>query len=1794
MSDFKELVKNLYTSKDRELTPEKFEYIQKTYSNGKEQEFVKNFYATIGEDLTEEKLTYISDTYLKKKDTPSQSSATQLPLPNQPINPLQQGANIVGGGVIKQVSKGIPQSIGDGVSRDKKKKNNWLDSQWNLFADMLSSTVAGLTSFQQTRANAGLERAMQMSGETEERKKQIQEGFYNKGLEDKVREKAESALRSKGSTKEEERAMTEFDISDGLSMSDVGGILNSAPSQIANMGLGAITMMTNYAGQIADESNEELKKSPEYNSLSESDKMLYMGSQMLTQTLLEKLPIGILTKKTGLSSTIKNAITNKVLKQFRERGLKASTQQLEAALTAEVSSFAKMVKRVGVGAAMGAIVEPTQEALQAATKEGVKIATNRLKDRQVFDEKEIKQNFWKNVGNAAVAALPVGLGFGAGAARLNNTKKAVRKEISKQVGEEGVQKSLQEINTQVESGNLTPQEAQVLGGKVQEYAEIAGRIPKDLNEETKYAIIGGIEQRNEVQAEIEKVKQSTQGIDEAFLPEKQAEINVLEGKLGQINDYLEGIVSDKGLPNYVQEGDKFYKVLTDGRQSTKTEITKEHFDIAQLVKNNEDKKQKQKSETEINDFAERIASGEEMQTPEDLQFYENNKEAIEKQLKEKQKEVPKKEVMGSSVGGDLVVTEESKQALRDIIQLTDSRDISDFVANGDWNGEGDFGFDINGNVVLTRFADSREGLTKSGNVTSPDELKRLMNNYGGEQIPTSGVAGGMVNYQSSGGNVTGVYRIPLEEFKKLIKEGYVQFAGFGNKEFVLSPHIADKYLTEVNGKQREEIQQPIVKAKPIKEEAIVSDLVDKKVELNGKVGLIKQDEGGKITFENNETIIELQGDETAKEITTPKIQVKDNNVTIDNDSYEFVSTNKDENGNVVSVTLKDANGRTITKRDADLALDIAIAKNNSEFDSQRDFTPQEYETEVKGGINVEFQKEFGGAALQVIESMPDEVADTFAAMEAGIVAMSPNELQQMVITSTEWVDKAKQEILNSKAPQKEKNDAIKMLDKFNKDLNKYYEKVEKQRKGQDASSSKAKPTKSVGKDKQKTPTLEFQEEKQEHKEEKVFDKKDLDRAKAKKVHQRVREMEAPSDAAQIALRYIADGGKVSEAAINEVAGTVKRARLNTGAKDLKSNEAKSRDYYQKDGETLDELAHRLWENSGQEVSEIDIKDALMGVIGDYNTRLEAGTAYLEQYNAEYQEEKYYERLAEQYKEEFEEEQRKIEELFREPLEEELLGLASEEHINNLIKQYENELNRENQELRPEGKNDANEKIGSRASGKEDGSEKGKVGGEPIAEAKPKQEDVERELIIKKAKGNDSLYKAPNGKKSNLSNDLWVLVRTKQFKEKFGDWEVGKSNVLKDENGEPMKVYHGTSYDPKKGMFAEFDKSKNKFGYTFFSSNRDAAIEWSKDRMTYTKTDPYIVEAFISLENPVIKDYKGGFISDEDIALFQKSKEKSYVIKNVIDTAEGKEIVNDVYAVNNENVLPINLPNLIGGVKENLKERQKVAEENKGSELSGMKESKKIGGVDALFIKSNDEMGVAGGSMGSVSKKYVLGKRNFYNYDGYEIQEIVPRKDLNQDQSVKYFVKSKVDPDELYEFKNDVDWGKVKQQEKVLKEKMLSDINNADLSKVDKIVSNKDKENIDKIIKSKVSKGKSEAISFLETIRDFYKEKIPYPYSIEVLAKIVIEKGGNVESLNNIKDIIYETKNKEESEIILNKKQVKKEQPKTFLEEEYEEVTKKKGEKAQQKAKEKLIEDNFKGIVAQLMTANKIKRRGDCD
>ena len=108
------------------------------------------------------------------------------------------------------------------------------------------------------------------------------------------------------------------------------------------------------------------------------------------------------------------------------------------------------------------------------------------------------------------------------------------------------------------------------------------------------------------------------------------------------------------------------------------------------------------------------------------------------------------------------------------------------------------------------------------------------------------------------------------------------------------------------------------------------------------------------------------------------------------------------------------------------------------------------------------------------------------------------------------------------------------------------------------------------------------------------------------------------------------------------------------------------------------------------------------------------------------------------------------------------------------------------------------------------------------------ENIKKEEFDVKLKyNNNGQLLAPNGKPSNLNEDLARYTRTTVFKNWFGDWEKDSKNASKvvDENGEPLVVYHGSPY----GGIKTFDRKESakvssglkEFG-TYFTTNRKVA------------------------------------------------------------------------------------------------------------------------------------------------------------------------------------------------------------------------------------------------------------------------------------------------------------------------------------------------------------------------------------
>ena len=181
---------------------------------------------------------------------------------------------------------------------------------------------------------------------------------------------------------------------------------------------------------------------------------------------------------------------------------------------------------------------------------------------------------------------------------------------------------------------------------------------------------------------------------------------------------------------------------------------------------------------------------------------------------------------------------------------------------------------------------------------------------------------------------------------------------------------------------------------------------------------------------------------------------------------------------------------------------------------------------------------------------------------------------------------------------------------------------------------------------------------------------------------------------------------------------------------------------------------------------------------------------------------------------------------------------------------------------------------------------GKYSGENIpittlGDSRYKQEEYTQEMkdiLAKAPRDSQGRLLAPNRKPSNLTERQYTQVRTKAFKEWFGDWENDPANASKvvDENGEPLVVYHGSnnkfttfSYD----YFGRHDSGS--LGKAFYFSHKNVAEAYAEEAVDNYEgekplypvflnirniaTDEIDNETPINFDNPLFKDYDGAFV-----------------------------------------------------------------------------------------------------------------------------------------------------------------------------------------------------------------------------------------------------------------------------------------------------------------------------------------------
>lgn len=161
--------------------------------------------------------------------------------------------------------------------------------------------------------------------------------------------------------------------------------------------------------------------------------------------------------------------------------------------------------------------------------------------------------------------------------------------------------------------------------------------------------------------------------------------------------------------------------------------------------------------------------------------------------------------------------------------------------------------------------------------------------------------------------------------------------------------------------------------------------------------------------------------------------------------------------------------------------------------------------------------------------------------------------------------------------------------------------------------------------------------------------------------------------------------------------------------------------------------------------------------------------------------------------------------------------------------------------------------------------------------------AEEQHILNTAKRNkEGKLLASNGRVSNLTERQYVQVRTKAFKEWFGDWEHNPSEASKivDENGEPLVVYHNTN-----SKFTIFEKGHD---FNKYLSSEEFTFHFGNKNAANNRTLKYSMPVFLNGRN-VIRGYDG--MQNSPIEFINELLKQNIINRDGFDVA--RNTINDI-------------------------------------------------------------------------------------------------------------------------------------------------------------------------------------------------------------------------------------------------------------------------------------------------------------
>lgn len=383
-----------------------------------------------------------------------------------------------------------------------------------------------------------------------------------------------------------ERLASNMDLTDGIGGDDIkalglvgsrvaGDLAVAVAGQAAGIPMGTTYYLQAYGGGLKD--YDETVSSKDLPS-NEVTRQAYANSVGFINSKLEKYGFD---KIFGRGPAFKN-IQRKVLADLLNNSIKAEGKIAVDMLEKTADDMVKnLIKRPDIikKAVSSAGIEAATEGIQSGLDNLSKLLSNQIQGQEIFNEEDVKKNFWKNVGNEAIAGGILGGAMGAStftiSPEINNT---LISDIAAAKTDEDINRVALELDDTLNKNNVSDEQKQLIFNNMKRYRDIKQTIPQEMPDDKKTEIINLIDRRYQLDNQITQSKSVLENVDEAFKGEKESELKVLEDGRALINDEIKQ-VSTGGKYNYFEQDGKYYKQF---QEETPEEITQEYYNLSKV------------------------------------------------------------------------------------------------------------------------------------------------------------------------------------------------------------------------------------------------------------------------------------------------------------------------------------------------------------------------------------------------------------------------------------------------------------------------------------------------------------------------------------------------------------------------------------------------------------------------------------------------------------------------------------------------------------------------------------------------------------------------------------------------------------------------------------------------------------------------------------------------------------------------------------------------------------------------------------------------------------------------------------------------------------------------------------------------------------------------------------------------------------------------------------------------------------------------------------------------------------